>query len=347
MTNVRQILAQKKKLGHRRKADENNEENPENPENPQNSERPRERIRRRVPRRVQEEPEEDADDGSDSDDSDDSDENDDAKKTRKTRKTDHKHKKEEEPSFFAKSSTFKIVSLILLIPIVMSIPFVLSHICIFVEEKLPKHTIEFVWGLYVPIMLFVAFYVRRGKTTLSSFATHNMIYLIIALGIYNFVHVAQSVPLRYRRNALKLWLTLTNILNIVAFLIDDTDYKAQEEKEKEKERRKEERRKKREEERAAKKREIPPEELPFYKRNKAVKIFLDLIVYVVILGVLVWITFAMKQKYEDFNAENQKTWGYEGNTGADWKHDLKEDDLQDVHVAETTPNNKEETNDNY
>ena len=350
MPNVRFAMAQRRKLAHKPLKDNSSTEK-EGEEDQQKQQQMNEELAKRrraakIAKNIVRETDDDEDEeDSDEEDASDEDNNDGGKKK-------HQHKKKDEEkaasSGFGNSQIVKIVSLILLIPIVMSIPFVLSHICIFVEEKLPKYTIEGIWCIYIPIMLFFAFYLRRGKTTLESFATHNMIYLIIALGIYNFMHVAQSVPLRYRRNALKLWLTITNVFNIIAFLIDDTDYKAQEEKEKAKERRKEERRKKREEERALKKKkEVPPEELPFYKRNKVVKVIFDLVVYAAILAVIVWIGFAMKRKYEDFTAESQKTWGYEGNTGADWKHDLKEDDLQDVHVAEAAPEaNKEETN-NY
>lgn len=338
MTNVKLVLAQKRKLQHKSLKPETTEDGEKAPETPE------ERSRRLINRKLAQKnrnvnSEEDGDEESSDSDSD----SDDNKKKKHHHK---KSKKEDSTSFFGRSPTIKIISLILLIPLVMSIPFVLSHICIFVEEKLPKYTIEGIWCIYIPIMLFIAFYVRRDKTTISSFATHIMIYLIIALGIYNFVHVAQSVPLRYRRNALKLWLTITNIFNIAAFLIDDTDYKAKEEKEKEKERRKEERRKKRQEEREQRKKEIPPEQLPFYKRNKVVKIICDLLIYAIILGVLVWITFVMKEKYENFTAENQKSWGYESNTGENWKHDLKDDDLHDVHVAENVPGEENANNNN-
>ena len=352
MPSVKFAIAQRRKLAHK-SLKSNSTSEKEGEEDQQKIQQEREElIRRRKAAKltkniVREEEEEDDEDNEDDEGSD---EDGEGSSDEGTKKHQHKKKKsEDKPSTggFGSSQVVKIISLILLIPLVMSIPFVLSHICIFVEERLPKYTIEGIWCIYIPIMLFFAFYLRRGKTTISSFATHNMIYLIIALGIYNFMHVAQSVPLRYRRNALKMWLTITNIFNIIAFLIDDTDYKAEEEKEKEKERRKDERRKKREEERARKKKEIPPEELPFYKRNKVVKVIIDLLVYAAIIAVVVWIGFAVKRKYEDFTAESQKTWGYEGNTGADWKHDLKEDDLQDVHVAEADAGAKKEETNNY
>ena len=349
MLQAKQKLVQKRKLESKKRREAEHSENPE------------ERSRRRGHRHtnneqeeevveeeeiVDEEPSSSSTEGGNNNNNSNATENPTVRKTRKVVRKVVKKKNGDDDNtpVSGKSQMLKIFFLILLVPSVMSIPFVLSRACVFVEEKLPKYTIEGVWCVYIPLMLFLAFYVQRGKTTITSFTTHNMIYLIFALGLFNFLHVQQSVPFRHRRMALKLWLTITMIFNLAAFLIDDTDYRAKEEKENEHEKRKEERRKKREEDRALRKKEIPLEELPFYKRNKAVKVILDVAVYAVALAVVVWLAFAVMRSYEDFNvkkaeslAESQKSWGYESNTGADWKPNVNDDDLHDVHVGETKP----------
>ena len=91
------------------------------------------------------------------------------------------------------------------------------------------------------------------------------------------------------------------LVNLVIFFVDDTDYASREQEEKEKERKKEERKQqklKEIQEKKQKKMELNP---PFYKKNRAVKIILDTLVYLMYAAIVIAIIYYGKRWYKNFN----------------------------------------------
>ena len=260
-------------------------------------------------------------------------------------------KKEEKES--GGSSVIKIVCLAALVPIVVCIPFMLTKICAFLEG-LPSFVVPSVWGVYIVIMLAIIFGPKRHKATLDSVVTHNCIYLIFSLGAYYFMHVADNVPLKYRKDSLLVWNTITMILNIVMMAVDDTDYQTREREEKEKERKKEERRKRREEREKAEgaegaEKKAKKAKKTWYNQNKYVKIAMDLLVYLLMGVALYFVAIKAIQYKRDFDQRieegrapgEEKTWGYESRTGADWKPEVHEDDLKDAEIGSKNRDDEE------
>lgn len=122
--------------------------------------------------------------------------------------------------------------------------------------------------------------------------------------------------------------------NLVVFFIDDTDYAEKARKEAEKQQRKEERRKEKLEQRA-REREAngkPTKKLknmPIWKRNKRLKLVLDLVVYAVYALVIAYIAYSMYTWYHNFQEQKLKhgdSFGYESRTGEGWSADKYEEE---------------------
>lgn len=253
------------------------------------------------------------------------------------------------------SPAVKAVCLVALVPIVVCVPFAVARLCALLE-RLPGFVLPAVWAVYAVAVAAVLLGLKRHKATWDSVLTHNCVYAIFSFGAYYFMHVADNVPLRYRRRSLLVWNTVTMLLNIVMMVVDDTDYQQQARDEREKARRREERRKRREEQQKQKQKEQEEDkeqeekEQPWYKRNRVVRVAMDALVYVG-FAVLVYLVArslreykrAFDQRIEEGRAPNEeRTWGYEGRTGADWKPDVHDDDLDSAHVGATTAPSDEE-----
>ena len=87
----------------------------------------------------------------------------------------------------------------------------------------------------------------------------------------------------------------------------------------------------------------------WYNRNRVVRAAMDTLVYVG-FAVLVYLVARglrqykrnFDQRIEEGRAPNEeRTWGYESRTGADWKPDVHDDDLDSAHVGATTATDEE------
>jgi len=327
--NIRKALHKRAK--EKKEAKEKHEKANAGEQQPKQS--TRERLRDEANRRAAERDDDDDDNGSDRDSS------------------EKKNKKKEGNKDANGSSIVKIVCLCVLVPVVVCIPFVLTRICAFLEQ-MPKFVLPGIWCVYGLIVVGILF-LKRHKITLDSVITHQAIYVIFSLGAYHFMHVADNVPMKYRKDALYVWNTITMLLNIFMMVIDDTDHQKQEREEKEKERRKEERRKRREEAAAAEgseQKKDKKKKKSWYNKNKYVKIAMDLLVYVA-MGVALFFVIRWFMNYkQDFEQRvkegrapgDERTWGYESNTGANWKPEVHEEDLKDAEVGGSKPSDDEE-----
>lgn len=73
------------------------------------------------------------------------------------------------------------------------------------------------WTFYTVMELYI-FFIRHRKTqTLDSFATENMIHLILSLGAFHFLSLAERIDIRYRRNAIYVWVTYETFFVIFLF----------------------------------------------------------------------------------------------------------------------------------
>lgn len=247
------------------------------------------------------------------------------------------------------SPAVKVACLAALVPIVVCVPFAVARLCALLE-RLPGFVLPAVWAGYAAAVAGVLLGLKRHKATWDSVLTHNCVYAIFSFGAYYFMHVADNVPVRYRRRSLLVWNTVTMLLNIVMMVVDDTDYQQQARDEREKERRREARRKRREQQQAEQQAQAQEGEkdagarTAWYNRNRVVRVAMDTLVYVG-FAVLVYLVARglreykrnFDQRIEEGRAPNEeRTWGYEGRTGADWKPDVHDDDLDSAHVGATT-----------
>lgn len=244
---------------------------------------------------------------------------------------------------------FKGLGLVSLVPAVLVVPYMLTKLGE-VHARFP-FILPAVWICYAAITLLIVFVIRRKTMTWDSFTTQNLAHIILGLGAYHFLSVAQMVPMEMRRSCLWLWVTLTMAINIVVMLLDTTDYRAQQIAEEEKQKRKEakrqawlEERKKMKEEKMKNK---PPKPLPIWKRNHAVKLLLDTLIYTGMIALVVWIGWALVLKSQEWKArteagirpgEENRAWGYESRTGQDYKPtEVTEEELAQTTTTKRDP----------
>ena len=246
---------------------------------------------------------------------------------------------EEQQKTLFGSTTFKVVCLVLLVPVVVCVPFLLGRICALIQ-RLPHFVVPALWAVYGVVFLVILFGAKRHKATLDSVTTHHSVYGIFALGAYYLLHLAENVPLQYRRDSLKVWVLVTMPFNLLLMALDDTDYRRKERIEKERERREKERREKQEKE--TNEQRSRRRKNAWYNRNRYVRIAVDLLVYVAVAAALYFAVRAFQRYKHDFDQRvregrapnEERTWGYEGYTGADWKPDVSTEDVDSVHVAQ-------------
>jgi hypothetical protein len=138
-------------------------------------------------------------------------------------------------------------------------------------ELIKKHFLWGLWGIYSILLVAIFFHFKKQTITLNSFATQNLTYMIFTLGAYTMIDIPRFLPFELRQVALYLWCSLTMIINVVFFFVDDTDYQEEERKEK----RKEEKRKKKEEEKKQKELE---NKKPLIA-NPKLKLAVDIVLY--------------------------------------------------------------------
>ena len=252
---------------------------------------------------------------------------------------------EQRPRTLFGSPAVKVACLAALVPVVVCVPLAVGRLCALLE-RLPGWVLPAVWGAYAVVVAGVLLGLKRHKATWDSVLTHNCVYAIFSFGAYYFMHVADNVPVRHRQRSLLVWNTVTMLLNIVMMVVDDTDYQQQARDEREKERRREARRRRREQQASQQQSEGRPRarEDAWYNRNRVVRAAMDTLVYVG-FAVLVYLVARglrqykrnFDQRIEEGRAPNEeRTWGYESRTGADWKPDVHDDDLDSAHVGATT-----------
>ena len=249
------------------------------------------------------------------------------------------------------SPAVKVACLAALVPLVVGVPFAVTRLCALLE-RLPDWVLAAVWAVYAVAVAAVLLGPKRHKATWDSVLTHNSIYVIFSFGAYYFMHIADNVPIRHRRRSLLVWNTITMLLNIVMMVVDDTDYQQQQRDERARQRRHEERRKRREEQRKQQQQAQEGKEEheherkrrdAWYNRNRFVRVAMDALVYIG-FAFLVYLAVCGLRRYKrNFDARiregrapnEERTWGYESRTGADWKPDVHDDDLDSAHVGAT------------
>jgi len=190
--------------------------------------------------------------------------------SKKEKKKKNAHPQPEPQKSSVLSLILKVLGLFSLIPLVFSIPFVLSTTGNYVKGK--DHYLIFLWVFYTIILAFVFFHWRKNTITLNSFTTQIMSWAIFTMGAYVLLDLPRYLPADIRQVALYLWCSFTMIFNLILFFYDDTNYQEEEKKEK----LKEERKKKKEEE----KKKNEKEEEPILKANGSLKVVIDITIYV-------------------------------------------------------------------
>jgi hypothetical protein len=142
---------------------------------------------------------------------------------------DKRKKKDEKSASWMSTPLARILGLVSLIPIFMAIPFVFTY----VTEKIyaNREILWGVWAVYIAILAGIFFYWRKNTLTLNSFSTQILIWATFTSAIYAFIDLPKLLPLHLRPLTLQMWGTLTMVLNIIYFFIDDTDYIKAERKE--------------------------------------------------------------------------------------------------------------------
>eukprot|EP00727_Mastigamoeba_balamuthi_P005251 m51a1_g14724 hypothetical protein (304) ;mRNA; f:198996-200182 len=257
------------------------------------------------------------------------------------------------------STPLKLALLAGLLPAVVSVPYALSYAAAFAQRH--PWGMYAVWALYAAAQAYVALGLRRATMTVDRLATHNLSWAVLALGAWHVVNIQQIIEPQLRAAGLWVWLAVTMAANIVLLAIDSTDYVALARKEEEKEKRKAEKRKLREEQLKEKRAQIEAKKgKPLWKRNKCVKIFCDILVYAVlvalIFGAFRWVVAKQQERQATGgrsgtawdsrtgqpSTDAGKTWGYESNTGADFKGlDITDEELEGVSTGPAKPQQQE------
>lgn len=171
------------------------------------------------------------------------------------------------------STALRVIGLLSLIPLVLSIPWLLSHTSALIKNhevsdiktltavktltnEQNQQYLTYLWVFYGILLLSIKFYFKKDLHTWNSFFTQNISYMILTLGAYTMADLPKYFPIEIRHLALYLWCSFTMIFNIIFLFVDDTNYiekEAKENRKEEKRRKKEEEEKKRKEEKLKKK----------------------------------------------------------------------------------------------
>lgn len=107
----------------------------------------------------------------------------------------------------SKSSVFRTVLKVLglagLIPMVLAVPYMLTFLGNAVVDRV--YVLLYIWLFYSAVLLFIVLYWRRSTLTLDSFTTQNLVHLVLSIGAYHFLSIANILPVRLRQVAISCY----------------------------------------------------------------------------------------------------------------------------------------------